>query len=178
MDFDNDDGGKGMKGKSLAVPNEMHEKYNEITEIIKNFCKENLNEEYEHVCSQLNAALCRKRPSPLVKGKANTWACGIVHAVGTVNFLFDVSQKPTMKAKELYSIFGVSESNGSSKSKQIRDLMKIGIFDPKWTLPSKINNNPMAWMIMVIGLTIDSRYAPREIQEEAFKRGLIPYLPE
>lgn len=167
-----------MKGKSLTVPNEMQDKYNEITEILKNFCEENLNEEYEFVCCQLNAALCRKRPSPLVKGKANTWACGIVHAIGMVNFLFDVSQKPTMKAKELYNKFSVSESNGSSKSKQIRDLMKIGVFDPKWTLPSKINDNPMAWMIMVNGLTIDARYAPREIQEEAFKLGLIPYLPE
>jgi hypothetical protein len=176
ININESNGGKGMKGKSLAVPNEMQEKYNEITEIIKKFCEENLNEEYEHVCSQLNAALCRKRPSPLVKGKANTWACGIVHAVGTVNFLFDISQNPTMKAKELYNQFGVSESNGSSKSKQIRDLMKIGVFDPKWTLPSKISNNPMAWMITVNGLTIDSRYAPREIQEEAFKRGLIPYL--
>jgi len=85
-----------MKGKSLAVPSGMQDSYNEITEIIKNFCEENLNEEYELLCCQLNAALCRKRPSPLVKGKANTWACGIVHAIGMVNFLFDASQKPTM----------------------------------------------------------------------------------
>lgn len=170
--------GMKMKNRSLAVPSKMQDSYNEITEIIKNFCKENLNEEYELLCCQLNAALCRKRPSPLVKGKANTWACGIVHAVGMVNFLFDASQKPTMKAKELYNKFGVSESNGSSKSKQIRDLMKIGVLDPNWTLPSKMNNNPMAWMIMVNGITIDARYAPREIQEEAFKLGLIPYLPE
>lgn len=167
-----------MKGKSLAVPKDMQDKYNEITEIIKKFCMENLNEEYELVCCQLNAALCRKRPSPLVKGKANTWACGIVHAIGMVNFLFDASQKPTMKAKELYNKFGVSESTGSGKSKQIRDIMNIGVFDPKWTLPSKIDDNPMVWMIMVNGYTLDARYAPREIQEEAYRLGLIPYIPE
>lgn len=167
-----------MKGKSLAVPKEMQDKYNEITEILKNFCKDNLNEEYELVCCQLNAALCRKRPSPLVKGKANTWACGIVHTVGTVNFLFDVSQKPSMKAKELYSKFGVNENTGCGKSKQIRDMMKIGVFEPKWTLPSRIGDNPMVWRIMVNGFSLDARYVPREVQEEAYKRGLIPYLPE
>ena len=73
----------------------MKDKYDEISEIIKDFCKENLNKEYELVCCQLNAALCHKRPSPLVKGKPNTWACGIVHTVGTVNFLFDISQEPS-----------------------------------------------------------------------------------
>ncbi len=30
---------------------------------------------------------------------------------------------------------------------------------------------------MVKGLVIDAREAPREIQEEAVRRGLIPYLP-
>ncbi|MDZ8257440.1 DUF6398 domain-containing protein [Nostoc sp. ChiQUE01b] len=42
---------------------------------------------------------CRKRPSPLATGQAKSWACGIVHALGMVNFLYDSSQTPpkTMK---------------------------------------------------------------------------------
>jgi hypothetical protein len=35
----------------------------------------------------------------------------------------------------------------------------------------------MVWMVIVNGLHMDV-HAPREIQEEAFKRGLILYLPE
>jgi hypothetical protein len=35
----------------------------------------------------------------------------------------------------------------------------------------------MAWFIQVNGLIVDARRAPREIQEEAFRQGLIPYLP-
>jgi hypothetical protein len=50
-------------------------------------------------------------------------------------------------------------------------------FDPSWTLPSKVAQNPMIWMISVNGLIIDARNAPPEIQLEAFRRGLIPYLP-
>ena len=35
----------------------------------------------------------------------------------------------------------------------------------------------MAWMIQVNGLIADARQLPREIQEAAFRKGLIPYIP-
>ena len=35
----------------------------------------------------------------------------------------------------------------------------------------------MAWMIQVNGLIVDARHLPRDIQEEAFRKGLIPYIP-
>ena len=44
--------------------------------------------------------------------------------------------------------------------------------------PSKMDRNPMAWLISVTGLLLDARLAPREVQEIAFRKGLILYLPE
>jgi hypothetical protein len=41
----------------------------------------------------------------------------------------------------------------------------------------KVNDNLLVWMIQVNGFVIDARHAPREIQEEAFRKGLIPYIP-
>jgi len=38
--------------------------------------------------------------------------------------------------------------------------------------------NPLAWLIMVDGFVIDARHAPLEIQQLAFEKGLIPYIPE
>jgi hypothetical protein len=35
----------------------------------------------------------------------------------------------------------------------------------------------MAWYITVNGFIMDARSAPREIQEVAFAKGLIPYIP-
>jgi hypothetical protein len=49
--------------------------------------------------------------------------------------------------------------------------------DPQWYRPSKLEDNPMAWMIEVNGLIVDARWMPREVQEEAYRRGLIPYIP-
>jgi hypothetical protein len=40
-----------------------------------------------------------------------------------------------------------------------------------------MDDNPMAWMIMVNGFIVDVRYMPRAIQEEAYRKGLIPYMP-
>jgi len=49
--------------------------------------------------------------------------------------------------------------------------------DPNWYLPSKMDENPMAWWIMVNGLIVDARHLPREVQEVAYEKGLIPYVP-
>lgn len=80
-------------------------------------------------------------------------------------------------AATLCQQFGLSPKTGSAKSTAIMDLLKSGQADPNWTLPSRMWDNPMAWLIQVDGLIVDARHAPREIQEEAFRRGMIPYLP-
>ena len=162
---------------SERVPAALQGKYDEIVTLTDRFCQQHLTEEYRDLCRRMAAILCRKRPSPLVTGKPNTWACGIVYAVGRVNFLFDKSQTPHMRADELCPHFSLSPKTGSAKSTAIMELLKIGPMDPKWTLPSRLADNPMAWLIEVNGLIVDARKAPREIQEEAFRRGWIPYLP-
>jgi hypothetical protein len=149
----------------------------EITELTDGFCEEFLNEEYAKLCRELASALARKRPSPLLRGKRETWACGIVRTIGWVNYLDDPAQKPHMKLPIIDRTFGVAESTGQGKSKSIRKMLKIGNFDLRWTLPSKKDDNPRAWIVQVNGFAIDARYAPRDIQEAAFKKGLIPYVP-
>jgi hypothetical protein len=163
---------------SQNVPKEMQERFNEISQLTDAFSQEYLDDEYTQLCRELTAMLCRKRPSPLIGGKANTWACGIIHALGMVNFLFDSSQKPYVPASRIWEFFGLSSSTMQAKSKQIRDLFHMHQFDPDWTIPSMIEQNPLIWMIQVNGLVMDARRAPREIQEEALRKGLIPYIPE
>lgn len=36
----------------------------------------------------------------------------------------------------------------------------------------------MVWMISVNGLIVDVRRMPREVQEIAYAKGLIPYIPD
>jgi Domain of unknown function (DUF6398)/Plasmid pRiA4b ORF-3-like protein len=163
--------------KSEDVPKAMQEKFARIVALTDSFAQQYLNDEYAEFIRFATAALCRKRPSPLASGTDKTWACGITHAIGTVNFLFDSSQDPHISATDLYKGFGVSASTGQGKSKLVRDTLKMHQMDPDWCLPSKLDNNPMAWMISVNGFIMDARTAPREFQEMAFAKGLIPYIP-
>jgi len=168
----------GQVKKSENVPKAMQDKYREVVELTDNFSTEYLNEEYAQLIRYVVAALCRKRPSPLAKGKANSWACGATHAIGLVNFLFDKSQTPNMSATDLYKNFGVAESTGQGKSKTIRDYLDMYQSDPNWTLASHLDSNPMAWMLSVNGLIVDIRTMPHEAQEIALEKGLIPYIPD
>src|SRR5712691_843935 len=163
--------------KSERVPKLMQATFNTIVALTDAFCRAHLDEEYAQLAWQATAALCRKRPSPLAAGHLKTWACGIVYALGSVNFLFDKSQTPSMSAAELCAGFGISKSTGSAKAKAVRDALGMGQMDPQWYRPSKMEDNPLAWMIMVNGFAVDVRQMPRDIQEVDYEKGLIPYLP-
>jgi hypothetical protein len=171
---------KTPKAKPVPKPpskEERDEVLRAVLGLIDQFCREHLNEEYAVLCRKLAETLARKRPSPLLHGNPKTWASGIVRTIGWVNFLHDKSQTPHMRLSDIDAGFGVSESSGAAKLAAIRKTLKIHPLDPNWTLPSRLENNPMVWMLEVNGLMIDVRQAPREVQEIAFNKGLIPYIP-
>ena len=163
-------GGLSASGEAKSIAGEL-------VEIIDAFCKEFLNEEYAVLCRKLAETLARKRPSPLLQGKLEAWASGIVRTIGWINFLHDPSQKPHMKLSSIDQAFGVGESTGAAKLKTIRTMLRIHQLDPKWTLPSRMDDNPVVWLLNVNGFLIDIRNAPREAQAVAFEKGLIPYIP-
>jgi hypothetical protein len=148
-----------------------------IVRLTDDFCHEHLNDEYAELCRKLAEKLSRKRPSPLLSGKPTTWASGIVRTIGWVNYLDDRTTQPHMKLTAIDKAFGVGESTGQGKSKTIRTMFRIRSFDPEWTLPSQMDDNPMVWMLEINGFSMDVRHAPREVQEIAFEKGLIPYIP-
>lgn len=165
------------RGKHRSVPTKLQPVYDQIVGFTDSFCHQYLTEEYAALCRKMASTLSRKRPSPLLQGRPQSWACGILYALGRVNFLFDPSQTPHIRASDLCRQCGVSQNTASAKAKQILDSLNIMLLDPAWSLPSKLEDNPMAWLIMVNGYIVDARDAPREIQEEAYRKGLIPYIP-
>ncbi|XZE20680.1 DUF6398 domain-containing protein [Pirellulaceae bacterium SH449] len=166
-----------MAKRKTSSKNPGDEAVKQIAELVDSFCKEHLNDEYADLCRKLVEKLARKRPTPLVSGKPSSWASGIVRTIGWVNFLDDSSRKPHMKLTAIDKAFGVGESTGQGKSMLIRKMFKIRPMDPEWSLRSRINQNPMSWMIQVNGFMVDARFLKREVQEEAFRKGLIPFIP-
>jgi hypothetical protein len=58
------------------------------------FCCDYLTDEYRDLTRAMAASLSRKRPSPLASGQPGTRACGIIHALGRLNFLSDKVTQP------------------------------------------------------------------------------------
>lgn len=161
---------------STKVPKGLEEIHAALTDLTDRFCAEHLNQEYAELAHKAIMGLCRKRPSPLVSGSAKVWACGIVLALGQMNFLTDRSKTPSMSTADLRAWFGAAESTATNKAKQIKTLLSMRPFDHKWMLPSRVAGNSLVWLIEFNGLIVDARQLPVEVQEAAVKKGLIPFI--
>lgn len=140
-------------------------------------CAKVLDEEYTELARQAVAKLARKRPSPLLTGRPNSWAAAIIYALGQVNFLFDAKTAPHLTPDELSEIFGLAKSTMSNKAKQVRGLLNMSQFTAEFLRSDLIAGNPGIWLLEVNGLIMDIRTLPLEYQAEAYRKGLIPYIP-
>ncbi len=163
--------------RSTFVPKSMRATFEAITSLTNAFCGEHLNEDYCVLAQRMTAALCRKRPSPLTLGQPRTWACGIIYVLGQINFLTDPSTQPFLTTADLCSRFGVGQSTASAKARVISQTLDTSRLNPEWGLPSLLDQNPLLWMAEVNGLLVDLRDMPREVQQIAFDKGMIPYIP-
>jgi hypothetical protein len=134
----------------------MQPVYDEITALTDTVCRRHLDEEYAHLARKMTAALARKRPSPLERGRWDVWAAAIVYALAGINFLFDKSQVPYIRAEDLAALFGVSQKTAAIKARIVRDVLNAGQADPKWWRPSNMEKNPFAWWVSVDGLVVDA----------------------
>ena len=130
-----------------SIPAQSRPAYDTIVSLIDRFCQANLTPEYQRMCRELAAVLARKRPSPLLRGKPEVWACAVIRVIGWVNFLDGRSEKPHMKLTAIDKAFGVAESTAQGKAKAIREMLKIRSFDAEWTLPSQRHRLPKPFTI-------------------------------
>ena len=78
----------------MKIPIQMRPVYDELAEVISEYCGQFLSEDYRALCLRLLEKLCRKRPSPLLRSRRNPWAAGIAYAIATNSFIFDKSEYP------------------------------------------------------------------------------------
>jgi hypothetical protein len=166
-----------QRSQVRKVPALVQPIFDEIVSVTDSFCRCHLDPEYAELCVKLAAKLSRKRPSPLTRGDRRIWAAGILYAVGRVNFLADPAQRPHLRTEDLAALLGVKQTTMANKGRLIMDTLRIGLMDPEYTRRDLIDRNPMVWLLQVNGLLVDARTLPQELQEQACKRGLIPYVP-
>lgn len=164
------------KAEQMNVPKKNRQLFMQIVELIDAFCEIYLNDDYKELCEHMAGTVCRTR-LPQEGGKPADWAGGIVDAVGLVNHLHDPNQNLYMTSAQVAQGFGISPTKMAEKSKIIRDKLDLMPSDPDWCLPEFLKDNPLVWMLDVDGSMMDIRMAPRDVQEQAYDMGLIPYVP-
>ena len=161
----------------MNIPIQMRPICGELAEMISDYCGRFLSEDYRTLCLRLLEKLCRKRPSPLLHGRRNTWAAGIVYTIAANNLIFDKSMPIHRTADELSRPFGLAPATASAKAAEIRRLVRMSPLDAQWLLPELIEDSPALWMLSLNGFIVDAMDLPPEIQQEAARQGLIPYAP-
>lgn len=95
-----------------------NEKINkDIKILIDNYVEKYLNKGDSHLFIRAIDILIKLSDIDMNKGKIESWACGIVHAVCSLNNL-------NVKVGDMYTFFNVSSSTGLKRSKLIRELLK------------------------------------------------------
>jgi hypothetical protein len=141
--------------------------------LIKEFCTQKLNDEYFALSERLLNKLSRKRDVPFLSGKVEIWAAAVIHALGTINFLFDKSFEPYSTVDEINIFFGTNKSSTGTKSKYIRDLLNLGYFDIAFSTEHINQTNPFNDLMMVNGFIV-----PKETFREVLpKKDSIPLKP-
>lgn len=162
---------------SKNIPKQMQTIYDEIVKETDEFCQKYLDQEYAQLSREAVAALCRKRPSPLLNGGLNIWAGGLIHAICTINFGFDKDNPPSTDLSTICEFFNCAKGTTTGKGKKVRELLKMKQSGFEWKLKRLLEESSMFWRVMVNGYIVDIRTMPIEIQEIAFEKGLIPYIP-
>lgn len=116
------------------VPAPMVARYNEIAQIVAKFGGAYFSEDLTLLCVKAAAKLARKRPSPLQSGYSDTWAAGICHAVGSINFIFDRSKPTYVPVDSFARFFGLAKSTITGKSREVKKLLNLSYFTHEFTI--------------------------------------------
>ncbi len=117
----------------MSIPKSMEAIYRQLEPILTAFCEEYLNEDYRRLCLLMLEKLCRKRPSPLLSGRLNTWAAGIVYFICSENNYFQRGIPRRLSAKELAACFDLSASTASGCAAKIRSLCGLkSLSERRW----------------------------------------------
>lgn len=163
--------------KQQDVPWEIKQAFSEVANLLRDFCRKRLNDDYLELCVEM-AAFIYASDLAGTREKAAGWASGIVHALGWVNCLYDPTISPHITSREIADEFGVSQGTMTAKSRMVRDGLEMVPLDPDWCISIEPEDNPMVWMVDIGGLMMDICHAPHQMQEAAYEMGLIPFIPD
>ena len=144
---------------------QIKEREQVLLEMVGTFCAQMLDDDYFQLCEKLIKKMGRKREVPFQRGQLDVWAAAVVHAIGSINFLFDKSFEPYMTAEQICEYFGTKKSTVSTKAAQIKDMFKLWHYSPEFSTQKMNESNPFNNLVMVDGFIVPVDTLPLELQQ-------------
>ena len=132
----------------------VRDKQSQLQALTSEYCRANLDDEYDELCRQLIAKMARKRDVPFLSGRLEIWAAATIYAIGTINFLFDRDTQPYVHQSSICEHFGANQTTVGQKSKRIRDMFKMGPFGSEFVTQERHRANPFNRMATVNGMIV------------------------
>lgn len=126
----------------------------EVEALITQFCLPTLGSEFHGMAIKLCRKLDERRSGLLRTGKPELWASAIVHTVGILNFLFDPTFEPMIKAEDISQYYEVNHTLMLSKSKFIREKEDLGLQSEEFLVENTKLNNPLKKYTVIGGIIV------------------------
>lgn len=132
----------------IMTKDDIKTKEKQLLMMVGDFTRDNIDEEYTELCSNLIKKLGRKHDVPFKRGRLEIWASAVVYAIGQINFLFDNSFEPYLTPDDICNYFNTKKSTVSSKAKTIRDILKLEYYDKEFSTEKMVEDNPLNNFVM------------------------------
>ncbi len=144
---------------------QVKERQKHLLELTGTFCAQKLDGEYFELCEKLIKKMGRKREVPFKRGKMEIWAAAVIHAIGSINFLFDKSFEPYIPSKEIHDYFGTKPTTVSNKARIIKEMFDMWHFSPEFSTSRMEEDNPFNNMVVVDDLIVPVDSLPEDMQQ-------------
>ena len=163
--------------RSSVVPKSMQATYDAVVALTDAFCRDHLNDEYRDLARAMTAALCRKRPSPLTLGAAAHLGLWHHPCAGPAQLPVGPGEPATYDHGRGRRRVRRRPEHGKCQGARHLGYAADEPHGSNLDAAAFVDQNPLVWMAEVNGLLVDLRDMPREVQEAAYEKGLIPYIP-
>ena len=106
----------------------------DINGLLEGFCDHRMGKDFMRLARAASTELCQDASCPVHRGKRESWASGIVHALAQANGILGSSQAGSIQPVDIHTYFKVSSSTTSKKSSQIKKILEIGADNRQWLL--------------------------------------------
>ena len=114
----------------------IKQKEEQLIQLVKRFCQDMLDKEYEELSVKLVEKMGRKNDVPFKRGRLDIWASAVIYALAQVNFLFDKSFEPYLSADDICNYFNTKKSTVSDKARRISDMFNSNQFYSEFSAKS------------------------------------------